>query len=266
VARWGGIRGRNFEPSTAEGAQLYRSVSDSVPAQPVPAGDWALADCSVTPFPGKPDLGKLCVKGGFDPKFAYTLVFRASNPKLLGIGFAATRDLVAFLRYADKDTMGNPNPVAGMARWTIGRGVSQSGNFLRSYIRLGFNSAEDGRAVFDGLNPIVAQRQLPMNLRFGTPGGLAYLYEAGSDGADWWGEYDDAARGLGKSSLLDRCNRAHNCPRIAEISERRNSGTCAPHPPWSAPMPRPTLPFPPMCGATTMRPSPITAAPADSAG
>ena len=209
----GGIRGRNFEPATADGAQLYKAVSDDAPATPVAAGDWALADCSTTPFPGKPDLTKLCVKGGFDPKFSYTLTFRAANPKLQGIGYAATRDLVAFLRY---DTSA-ANPVAGAVRWAIGRGVSQSGNYLRGLIRLGFNSAEDGRTVFDGLNPIIAQRQLPMNYRFATPGGLAYLYEAGSDGPDWWGDYDDTVRGQGKSSLLDRCRAAHNCPKIAEV-------------------------------------------------
>ena len=213
----GGIRGRNFEPATGDGARLYQAVSDNVSPTPVAAGDWALADCSVTPFPGKPDLTKLCVKGGFDPKFSYTLTFRAANPKLQGIGYAATRDLVAFLRYADKDAQGHPNPVAGAVRWAVGRGVSQSGNYLRGLIRLGFNSAEDGRTVFDGLNPIIAQRQLPMNYRFATPGGLAYLYEAGSDGPDWWGDYTDTVRGQGKSSLLDRCRSAHNCPKIAEI-------------------------------------------------
>ena len=213
----GSVRGRNFEPATGEGARLFRAVSDAAPPIPVAADDWALADCSATPFPGKPDLTKLCVKGGFDPKFSYTLTFRAANPKLQGIGYAATRDLVAFLRYADKDAQGNPNPVAGAVRWAVGRGVSQSGNYLRGYIRLGFNSAEDGRTVFDGLNPIIAQRQLPMNYRFATPGGLAYLYEAGSDGPDWWGEYDDTVRGQGKTSLLDRCRAAHNCPKIAEI-------------------------------------------------
>ncbi|HEX3755924.1 MAG TPA: alpha/beta hydrolase domain-containing protein, partial [Rhizomicrobium sp.] len=191
-------------------------TSDDIPPTKVAADDWALADCSATPFPGKADLTKLCVKGGFDPKFAYTLVFRAANPKLLGIGYAATRDLVAFLRYADRDSAGNPNPAAGAVRWTIGRGVSQSGNYLRGFLRLGFNSAEDGRTVFDGLNPIVAHRQLTLNVRFGTPGGLAYLYEAGSDGVDWWGEYDDKARGLGASSLLDRCNATRNCPKIVE--------------------------------------------------
>ena len=40
-------------------------------------------------------------------------------------------------------------------RWAIGRGVSQSGNYLRAFINLGFNTAENGQIVFDGLNPIV---------------------------------------------------------------------------------------------------------------
>ena len=46
--------------------------------------DWAFADCSSTPFPGKPDLTKLCVKGGFDPALAYTLAFTAKNPEGAG--------------------------------------------------------------------------------------------------------------------------------------------------------------------------------------
>jgi Alpha/beta hydrolase domain len=212
----GGIDGRNFEPVTAKGAKLYRATADDKPQELVPARDWALADCDAAPFPGKPDLTRLCVKGGFDARYAYTLVFRAGHPKLLGIGFAATRDLVAFLRHAEKDAAGNPNPLAGQVRWAIGRGSSQSGNFLRSLIRLGFNSAEDGGVIFDGLNPTIAPRQLAMNVRFGAPGGLAYLYEAGSDGPDWWNSYDDTARGLRRASLLDRCNAAHNCPKIIE--------------------------------------------------
>jgi len=120
------------------------------------------------------------VKGGFDPKLAYTLAFTAKNPKVFGIGLAATRDLVAFLRYDGSAA----NPLAGKVRWAIGRGVSQSGNYLRSHIHLGFNTAEDGRIVFDGLNPIVGPRMLSINHRFAAPGGLVSLYELGSDGPE----------------------------------------------------------------------------------
>ena len=48
--------------------------------------DWAFADCSNTPFPGTPDAGKICVKGGFDPAWQYELVYRAKDPLVLGIG------------------------------------------------------------------------------------------------------------------------------------------------------------------------------------
>ena len=130
--RWRPLKGRDFilaPPTTGR-----RSRSE------LPNSDWAFADCSSTPFPGKPDLTKLCVKGGFNPALAYTLAFTAKNPKVLGIGFAATRDLVAFLRY----DASAPTRSEGKVRWAIGRGVSQSGNYLRSLIHLGFNTAEDG--------------------------------------------------------------------------------------------------------------------------
>lgn len=207
--------GRTFDVATADGAKLYTATSDDRPdaQKEVPKSDWAFADCSATPFPGKPDLTKLCVKGGFNPALAYTLAFTAKNPKVFSIGFAATRDLVAFLRY---DTS-SANPLAGKMRWTIGRGVSQSGNFLRSFIDLGFNTAEDGRIVFDGINPIVGPRMLSINHRFATPGGLVGLYELGSDGSNAWSVYNDVARGQGKHSLLDRCLKDNHCPKIAEI-------------------------------------------------
>ena len=47
---------------------------------------------------------------------------------------------------------------------------------------LGFNQDESKRMVFDGVNDNIAVRQLAMNFRFAIPGGLANLYEAGSDG------------------------------------------------------------------------------------
>lgn len=211
----GNYGGRTFEAAIADGARLYTTASDDQPGaqKEVAKSDWAFADCSSTPFPGKPDLTKLCVRNGFDPKLAYTLAFTAKNPKVFGIGLAATRDLVAFLRYDSSSA----NPLAGQVRWAIGRGVSQSGNYLRSLINLGFNTAEDGRIVFDGLNPIVGPRMLSMNHRFASPGGLVGLYELGSEGTNWWSAYNDTARGEGKHSLLDRCQADKTCPKIAEI-------------------------------------------------
>ena len=51
---------------------------------------------------------------------------------MLGIGLAATRDIVSFFRYAAADAEGTPNPIAKIVRHAIGVGQSQSGNFLKT--------------------------------------------------------------------------------------------------------------------------------------
>ncbi|MGK9236102.1 hypothetical protein KXS07_35035 [Inquilinus limosus] len=197
-------------------ARLFRQSADDRPAIPIPPRDWAFGNCSDSPFPGTPDPGWICLRGGFDPRFAYGLAYTGKDPKVLGIGFAATRDLTAFLRHATADGAGTPNPVAGLVRWTVATGTSQSGNFLKSFLNLDFNADEQGRIVFDGMNPNIAARQLPMNIRFGVPGGAATLYELGSEGTLWWARYEDRARRRGTTSLLDRCGATGTCPKIVE--------------------------------------------------
>lgn len=196
-------------------ATLTRRTSDAKRGERMKSADWAFADCTQIPFPGRPDPSSLCLKDGFDPRFAYELVYIAKDPPVLGIGFAAVRDLVAFLRYG-KATSLAPNPVEGQVGHAVGVGVSQSGNFLRSFVRLGFNASEDGRIVFDGINPHIAARQLALNLRFASPGGAAAMFEPGSEGVLWWGRHVDSARGRGASSLLDRCAVDATCPKVME--------------------------------------------------
>src|SRR5947209_144735 len=60
--------------------------------------DWAWADCSESPFPGKPDATKICVRGGFRPDLLYQLQYTARDPLVLGVGLAAVRDIVSFFR------------------------------------------------------------------------------------------------------------------------------------------------------------------------
>ncbi len=200
-----------FSLETASG-KLMRRRNDASRPELIDARDWAFADCGKIPFPGVPDPSQVCVKGGFDPAYGYELVYVAKNPPVLGLGFAAVRDLNTFLRY----DAGSGNPLAGQIRHAIITGTSQSGNYVRSFIRLGFNAAEDGRIVFEGAGPHIAARQVPLNVRFGVPGGAAGTNEPGSDGVVWWGRYDDKVRGLGPGSLLDRCLADKVCPKIVE--------------------------------------------------
>jgi hypothetical protein len=183
----------------------------------VPSSEWAFADCRTTPFPGTPDPTRICLAQGFDPSRLYDLVYTAKDPLVLGIGFAATRDIVDFFRHAAADASGTANPIAGRVTHGIAIGTSQSGNFIKTFVHLGFNEDAAGRPVFDGVLPYIAGRQLSMNLRFATPGGAAGLFEPGSEPALWWGTYKDTRRGRSAAtSLLDRCLRTRTCPKVIE--------------------------------------------------
>ena len=213
----GGVAG-TADPASLDTskATLTRRASEDGKVVPLRSTEWAFADCSKTPFPGTPDPRKICLKGGFDRAYLYELVYTAKDPKVYGIGFAATRDLNSFLRYGSKDDSGAANILGGRISSTISQGNSQSGNYLRSFIHLGFNQDEAGRIVFDGSNPNIAVRLLAMNVRFGAPSGAAAMYEAGSDGVVWWADYADEARRRPSSGLLDRCRATETCPKIVE--------------------------------------------------
>jgi len=194
----------------------------------VPPTDWAWARCDAkNPFPGTPDATQVCLKAGFDPKRLVQVVYTAANPYVLGIGFAAWRDVGLFFKTAKADEAGTPNPLAGQVKHSIGRGVSQSGNFLRGWLHLGFNEAEGGglvhnrstvesRRVHDGVWPIIAGRRIALNFRWAQPDGVLELYQAGSEGPQWWLPYPDPVRGLPTAGILDRCTASDTCPKVIE--------------------------------------------------
>ena len=61
----------------------------------------------------------------------------------------------------------------GKVSHVIAQGISQAGNFVKTFLHLGFNEDESGRVVWDGANAHIAARQLPINFRFAQPGGAA---------------------------------------------------------------------------------------------
>jgi hypothetical protein len=158
----------------------------------------------------------VCLKGGFDADLLYELIYTAQDPFVLGVGMAAVRDVVAFFRYADTDAAGTPNPIAGAVQHAIAMGNSQSGRFAKAFLNLGFNEAENGRIVWDGLNTRIAGMLGGFNVRFGVPGDMAELYDPGADGPLWWGDYEDTVRGRPTWGILHRCALTGTCPKIAE--------------------------------------------------
>ncbi len=183
----------------------------------IPSSDWAWAKCdAANPFPGTPDATQICLKNGFNPKLLYQVVFTAQDPPVLGIGFAAFRDVASFFRNETKDDFGTANPLAGKITHVISRGNSQSGNYLRGFIHLGFNQDEAGRQVHDGAWPIIAGRRIALNFRWAQPDGVLELYQAGSEGPQWWVPWPDTVRGLPERGILDRCTASKTCPKIIE--------------------------------------------------
>jgi Alpha/beta hydrolase domain len=157
---------------------------------------------------------------GFDAGALYEVTYTAKDPVVYGMGFAAMRDVAAFLR--NDSTAMNPlasngaNPI----KRSIGFGVSQSGRFLRDFLWLGFNQDLAGKAVFDGLMPHVAgARRMATNFRFGQPSRNArhpqdpawqldlfpFTYEVTTD----------PVTGLA-DGLLAQCRLSNTCPKVIQ--------------------------------------------------
>ena len=144
------------------------------------------------------------------------VTFTAKDPYVLGVGFAAWRDVGWWFKHASADDAGTPNPVAQRVTYSIARGVSQSGNYLRGWLHLGFNQAENRAQVHDGLWPIIAGRRIALNFRWAQPDGVLELYQAGSEGPQWWAKFPDTVRGLPPAGILDRCDASKTCPKVIE--------------------------------------------------
>jgi hypothetical protein len=141
----------------------------------IPRGQWSLVR---HPVPTSENgvhgtLGQIrCrVAGGFRPGYLYELICEAEGPIVQGLGFAATRDLISFVRH--DETAKNPLRLAS-GKTAIERthafGVSQSGRFLRHLVYQNFNIDEQGRRVFDGIMTHVAGGGLGFfNHRFAQP-------------------------------------------------------------------------------------------------
>ena len=137
-------------------ARLTRHARQADPAEIVPQAQWAFADDSTVVL--RPE--------GTEPGFGviYEFTYRAKSPGVSGIGFAAQRDVVAFLKSNTKDSP------ARQIRAAIGFGVSQSGRFLRDFIKLGFNRDEANHKVFEGvLSHIAGIGGVFLNAPFAQP-------------------------------------------------------------------------------------------------
>ena len=151
----------------------------------------------------------------------YEIMYTAKNPTVNTIGLAAIRDFNAWLRFEKTDSLGNANPLAGDVQRIYTEVVSQPGRTLNDFTHLGFNQAENGKKVFDGmLQWIAADDGLSMNFRFSQPGRTErnrqeHLFnEAVFPFANVM--TTDPFTGI-RDSRFARCEMSHTCPVAMEI-------------------------------------------------
>ena len=214
------------------GANLTKRVHQDDPKEPIDNGDWAFADCSATPFPGIPSTTQVCLKGGFDTNHIYELVYTAKNPTVTGVGFAATRDFISFLRNRNGEHRGEhtrdrkmvsaelspANPLDKSINYAIIYGSSQSGRWIRTYLQLGFNEADDHDPVVEGAIPHKASNRGAFNIRFAQPTRLSGTQHTerqypGQESPQTWGNSYDPIAGI-FAGQLDRCRKSDTCPKI----------------------------------------------------
>lgn len=90
-----------------------------------------------------PSANYVASADGFTPGHIYELVYIGKNPVVTGLGFAAVRDVVSYLKH-------DPQSIAPVKR-VLGFGISQSGRFLRHMLYEGLNTDEGGAIAFDGI-------------------------------------------------------------------------------------------------------------------
>jgi hypothetical protein len=195
-------------------------VRENEPREAIANSEWSFGSCEADKAATVNDT-QICYPAGFKPGRLYELTYRARDPLVLGLGFAAARDLGAFIKASEKDDSGTANPAYVAGAKAIVMGSSQSGRFIRSLIHLGFNRDEAGKIVFDGALPHIGGGLIPLNIRFGQPGrAITNTTDHLFPGAEFPFSYASETDPLtGRTQgILDRCTASNTCPKIVHAA------------------------------------------------
>ncbi|MFP5230957.1 MAG: alpha/beta hydrolase domain-containing protein [Acidobacteriota bacterium] len=164
VGRIGGTEyplGESLEAAShdARNVLTVRDTPDG-PRHTIPRSDWSFA--KVQDGRLVPSDRSIHLNSGFQPGRIYELVYVVKDPVVAGLGFAAVRDFVSWLKY-------DPAAVTHVDR-AYAAGISQCGRFLRDYLYQGFNQDESGRMSLDGiLAHVGGAGRGSFNVRFAQP-------------------------------------------------------------------------------------------------
>lgn len=200
----------NLSPASAElTVQAKPGSSQGV----VPATAWRFTSASEV---------EITRPAGFDAGAIYQFRYEARDPKPFGLGMAAVRDVVTFLKAPQPDARGQTHPLADIRPTvTVALGISQSGRFLRDFIWQGFNAAPGGGRVFDGAMPTIAgSRKTFTNLRWAQPGRYSRQHEDHSFYGDQfpftYGTTTDALTGR-SDGIFAKCRADDTCPKLMHL-------------------------------------------------
>jgi hypothetical protein len=128
------------DPASTKHVLTVRDTLDGK-RQTIPRAQWSFART----VDGKvaADTHFIHLDGGFQAGKIYEVVYEAKDPVVVGLGFAAVRDFLSFLKYDSQATA----PV----KRVYAVGISQSGRFLRHFLYQDFNADEQGHVVMDGV-------------------------------------------------------------------------------------------------------------------
>jgi Alpha/beta hydrolase domain len=197
-----GLNGGNSypvdDPASSQNSLTVRDTRDG-PRQTIPRDQWSFRDARF-----------IRLNGGFIPGKIYEVVYAAKNPAVAGLGLAAVRDFLSYLKH-------DPRAVAPVQR-AYAVGISQSGRFLRHFLFQDFNADEQGRPVMDGVIAHVAGAgRGSFNHRFAQPSRDAQPMSSIFYPTDLFPFTDlpetDPVTGE-QAGLLDAAAKSHTAPKI----------------------------------------------------
>jgi hypothetical protein len=158
----GRIGGTGYPVADPNDARNVLTVRDGPIARRVeiPRGEWKFAHEVKGKLVDDPHFVHL--ESGFEMGKIYEVVYVVKDPVVVGLGLAAVRDFVWYLKTNDK------SPAHVKRAFAIG--ISQTGRFLRHYLYQDFNADEQGKAALDGVIAHVAGAgRGSFNHRFAQP-------------------------------------------------------------------------------------------------
>jgi hypothetical protein len=193
--------GKSYAVADPDSPQNILTVRDTREGQrqTIPRGQWSFRDARF-----------IHLNGGFVPGKIYELVYTSKDPAVVGLGLAAVRDFLSYLKH-------DPQAVAPVRR-VYAVGISQSGRFLRHFLYQDFNADEHGRQVVDGVIAHVAGAgRGSFNHRFAQPSRDSQPMSSIFFPTDLFPFTDlpeiDPVTGA-RAGLLDAAAKSHTAPKI----------------------------------------------------